>query len=229
VKLLIVSDIHGNLAALEVVLAAEPQRDAVAFCGDVVDYGPQPVECLRWVRENADHAVRGNHDNALGFDMDCRCMGTFREYSVATRAWHRTLLDQTDYEFLRQLPTLDLFEWERKHFRMAHATPQGDLFEYLSMEQWRDRIVGLDADFILLGHTHVQGMQTLGTITVVNPGSVGLARDRQGEACYAVFQDGQMQLKRIPYDVDRTVGAMRAAPLPHQVIEGMAVALTGSK
>jgi len=229
VKLLIVSDIHGNLAALEAVLAAEPQRDAVAFCGDVVDYGPQPVECLRWVRESADHAVRGNHDNAVGFDMDCQCMGTFREYSVATRAWHCTLLDQTDYEFLRQLPTLDLFECEGKHFRMAHATPQGDLFEYLSMDQWKGRVVGLNADFILLGHTHVQGMQTFGTITVVNPGSVGLARDRQGEACYAVFQDGQMQLKRIPYDVDRTVGAMRAAPLPHQVIEGMAVALTGSK
>jgi hypothetical protein len=54
-----------------------------------------------------------------------------------------------------------------------------------------------------------------------------LARDRQREACYAVFQDGQMQLKRIPYDVDLTVRAMRAAPLPHQVIEGLAVALTG--
>ena len=222
-----VSDIHGNLAALEAVLAAEPQRDAVAFCGDVVDYGPHPVECLDWVRENVTYAVLGNHDNAVGFDMDCQCMGTFREYSVATRAWHRTLLDQADYEFLRRLPPLESFEWEGKHFHMAHATPQGDLFEYLSMEQWTDRIVGVDADFILLGHTHVQGVRTFGKITVVNPGSVGLARDRQGEACYAVFQDGQMQLKRIPYDVDRTVRAMRAAPLPHQVIEGMAVALTG--
>ena len=145
------------------MLAAEPQHDAVAFCGDVVDYGPQPVECLRWLRENVDHAVRGNHDNAVAFDVDCRCMGTFREYSVATRAWHRTLLDQTDYEFLRQLPTLDRFEWEGKHFRMAHATPQGDLFEYLSMDQWDDRLGGLDADFVLLGHTHVQGMRTFGT------------------------------------------------------------------
>ena len=70
-------------------------------------------------------------------------------------------------------------------------------------------------------------MQTFGTITVVNPGSVGLARDRQGEACYAVLQDGQIQLKRTPYDLDRTVRAMRAAPLPDQEIEGMAVALTG--
>jgi len=68
VKLLTISDLHGNLAALEAVLAAEPQHDAVVFCGDVVDYGPQPVECLRWLKENADHAVRGNHDNAVAFD-----------------------------------------------------------------------------------------------------------------------------------------------------------------
>lgn len=244
-KLLIVSDIHGNLAALEAVLAAEPQRGAVVFCGDVVDYGPQPVECLRWLKENVDHAVRGNHDNAVAFDVDCRCMGTFRAYSIATRAWHRTLLDPTDYEFLRQLPTLQDFEWQGKRFRMAHATPQGDLFEYLSMNEWDDRIEGLDADFVLLGHTHVQGMRvtatyeydveaghthvrTFGKITVVNPGSVGLARDGHGEACYAVFQDGEVELKRIRYDVERTIRATRAAPLPSEVIEGLAAVLSGS-
>ena len=48
-KLLILSDIHGNWPALEAVLAAEPEHEAVVFCGDVVDYGPQPVECLRWL------------------------------------------------------------------------------------------------------------------------------------------------------------------------------------
>ena len=228
-KLLIVSDLHGNLAALEAVLAAEPQHDGVVFCGDVVDYGPQPVECLRWLKENADYAVRGNHDNAVAFNVDCRCLGTFREYSVATRAWHRALLDHADYGFLRRLPTLDEFEREGKHFRLAHATPQGDLFEYLNMDQWADRLEGLDADFVLLGHTHVQGMRALGKITVVNPGSVGLARDGGGEACYAVFEDGHVELKRIPYDVDRTVKALRASPLPSQVIIGLTAVLRGSK
>jgi len=69
-RLLILSDIHGNWPALEAVLAAEPEHDVVAFCGDAVDYGPQPVECLRWLEDNADHIVRGNHDNALGYDAD---------------------------------------------------------------------------------------------------------------------------------------------------------------
>ncbi|MBN2560458.1 MAG: metallophosphoesterase family protein [Phycisphaerae bacterium] len=220
-KLLILSDIHGNWPALEAVLAAEPEHDTVAFCGDVVDYGPQPVECLRWLAENADHSVRGNHDNALGYDVDCQCMGTFREYSVATRAWHRTMLNATDREFLRTMLICDWFEWEGKHFRMAHATPQGDLFEYLDMDQWGSQVAGIDADFVLIGHTHIQGMRTFGKLTVVNPGSVGLARDYPGKACYAVYRDGQMALKQIDYEVGHTAAALRAAPLPQHVIEGL--------
>ena len=198
-----------------------------AFAGDVVDYGPRPVECIRWLAENGDHLVRGNHDNALAFDLDCRCMGSFREASLATRAWHRTLVGTEEREFLRRLPTLTWFEWQSRHFRMAHATPQGDLFEYLPSDQWEERVRELDADFVLLGHTHIQEMRRFGQTTVVNPGSIGLARDRSGEACYAVHENGQIKLKRIPYDVDRTVADLRKAPLPEQVVERLAAVMKG--
>jgi putative phosphoesterase len=224
-KLLILSDIHGNWPALEAVLAAELDHDAVVFCGDVVDYGPQPVECLRWVMQHVTYAVRGNHDNALGFGLDCQCMGTFREYSLATRDWHRTLLTEAEREFLRGLPTLEWFEWQGKHFRVAHATPQGDLFEYLNPDQWGERIARLADDYVLLGHTHVQGMRDFGKVTVVNPGSVGLARDRRGEACYGVYENGSLQLKRCRYNVERTIATLRAAPLPRPVVDGLAQVL----
>jgi predicted phosphodiesterase len=157
-RILILSDIHGNLPALEAVLAAEPCSDAVVFCGDVVDYGPQPVECVRWLKDHTDYLVRGNHDHALALDVDCQCLGTFRDYYI----------------------------------------------------------------YILLGHTHVQGMQTCGPVTVVNPGSVGLARDCSGEACYAVYEQGAVRLRRCCYDVSQTVAALRAAPLPPQVVDGLA-------
>jgi putative phosphoesterase len=228
-KLLVLSDIHGNWPALEAVLQAEPDFDAVAFCGDVVDYGPCPVECIRWLRGHADHLVRGNHDNALGFDLDCRCMGSFREASVATRAWHRTLVGETERAFLRGMLTLDWFAWQGRHFRMAHATPQGDLFEYLPMDAWGERVAGLADDYVLLGHTHVQGLRGFGRTTVVNPGSVGLARDRGGEACYAVFEADQMILKRVPYDVDRTVALLRAAPLLGPVLDMLVVLVVGQE
>ena len=221
-KLLILSDIHGNLPALEAVLGAEPDFDAVAFCGDVVDYGPRPVECLRWVAEHARFRVRGNHDNALGFDADCRCMGSFRAASLATRAWHRTLLTDDDRAFLRGLPALHSFAWGGLPIRMAHATPQGDLYEYLAMDDWGSRLDGVTEDTVLLGHTHIQGVRRFGTVRVVNPGSVGLARDGGGVACYAVLDDsGELTLKRTPYDVQRTVADLRASPLPADVVESL--------
>lgn len=227
-KLLILSDIHGNWPALEAVLRAEPRFDAVAFCGDVVDYGPCPVECLHWLRDHARHGVRGNHDNALAFGRDCRCLGSFQEYSLATRAWHQTLLGDADRQFLRGMPTIAWFEWAGQHVRMAHATPQGDLFEYLRPDQWGDRVRDLHADCVLLGHTHVQGVRTFGGVTVVNPGSVGLARDGGGEACYAVCAGGEVALRRVPYDVERTVALLDRAPLPRPVIEGLARVLRGT-
>ena len=131
-KLLILSDIHGNWSALSAALNAERSWDAVAFCGDVVDCGPYPVQCLRWVAKHAEFSVRGNHENALAFDVDCHCMGSFRQASLATRIWHRALLSADNFAFLRALPTLTWFEWGKQHYRMAHATPQGDLFEYLT-------------------------------------------------------------------------------------------------
>jgi putative phosphoesterase len=225
-KLLILSDIHGNWPALEAVIQAEGTWDAVAFCGDVVDYGPHPCQCLRWVAEHAEHRVRGNHDNAVGFFADCRCMGSFRTYSVITRSWHHALLTTSDRKFLCRLPTLHWFEWQGRHFRMGHATPQGDLFEYLAMDQWEARVNGLEADFILLGHTHVQGMRRFGTLTVVNPGSVGLARDRGGEACYAVYDGGEMVLKRIHYDVGCTLADLARGPLPTHVVKGLSAVLS---
>ena len=88
-----------------------------------------------------------------------------------------------------------------EYFRAAHATPQGDLFESLDPDQWAERVAGLADDYVLLGHTHVQGMRTFGKITLVKP--------RQRRACprpsrrsrYGVYDDGVLELKRCRYDV----------------------------
>ncbi len=224
-KLLILSDLHGNWPALEAVLRAEPEYDAIAFCGDIVGFGPHPIECLHWVTENALYRVRGNHDNALGFDVDCRCMGGFRDLSIATRAWHRSLLSDSEREFLRRLPTIVWFKWAGRQFRIAHGTPQGDMFERLTMDQWGERVKDLDCDFVLLGHTHIQGMSTFGNLTVVSPGSVGLAGDGGGEACYAVYAGSRVKLKRVPYDVGLTIRDLRAAPVTKHLIGDLEAAL----
>lgn len=161
----------------------------------------------------------------MALNQDCRCLGTFREYSLATRAWHQTLLSDADREFLRQAPVIERFEWQGEQFHIAHASPQGDLFQYWNMADWGDQIAGLTADFVLLGHTHILGLRTFDGVTVVNPGSVGLARDRRGEACYAVYENGRMRLKRVDYDVQQTLTALRAAPLSEPIVEGLAKVL----
>jgi putative phosphoesterase len=175
VKLLILSDIHGNWPALEAVLRAELSWDAVAFCGDAVGFGPHPAQCLRWVAEHAEYAVRCDHDNAMALGVDCLCLEPFRELSLTTHAWHATVLDEFDRQFLASLPTIECFQWKGRRFRMAHATPQAGLFEYLPTDRWKERVEGLVTDYVVIGHTHMQGMRSFGTVTVVNPGSVGLA------------------------------------------------------
>ncbi len=222
-KALIISDIHANLPALQAVLEKDGTYDKLIFLGDVVDYGPHPKECLKFIRENADYYVRGNHDNALSFDVDCNCMGTFREYSIATREWHKTLLDENDIKFLKNMPVIDKAHFDENTFLMAHASPQGDISKYLDedeiLNELDSSISGI-AEYILVGHTHVQYKKKSDYSLIINPGSVGLSRDG-GEACYAVYEDGKILLNRIKYDVDTTINDLMKAPLMDKVKEGL--------
>jgi putative phosphoesterase len=225
-KALILSDIHGNLPALEAILQKERSFDTCLFLGDVVDYGPFPKECIRFLREEMDVGVLGNHDNALAHNVDCGCRGDFKQFSEETRAWHRTLLDEQDMRFLRSLPPLAQTHLDGGFVYLAHATPQGDLFHYLQEEEVDQAVEGITAEVVLLGHTHIQFKKHVGRTLVVNPGSVGLARDG-GRACYAVWRDGEIDLRRIEYDVQRTIGALKKSPISQASKTGLENVLRG--
>jgi putative phosphoesterase len=228
VKTLILSDIHGNLPALEAVLKAEALNDACLFLGDAVDYRPFPKECIRFLMDEMDAGVLGNHDNAVANNVDCGCRGDFKRYSEETRAWHKMLLDEVDLKFLRALPPLKQTHVDGETLYLAHATPQGDLYRYLQEEEIDEAVEGITAEFVLLGHTHVQFKKHVGRTTVVNPGSVGLARDG-GQACYAVLRDGKIDLRRAEYDVQRTIDALSNAPISQFSKEGLASVLLGNQ
>jgi len=219
-KVLILSDIHANYPALEAVLNTEKDYDKLIFLGDVVDYGPHPKECLEFIKSNADYYVIGNHDNALGNDTDCNCMGTFREYSIATREWHKTILSKEEIEFLRSMPYQENVKVEDKYLFLAHATPFGSLSKYLSEAELEDEVKWLPHEYILLGHTHIQYKKIIHNTLVLNPGSVGLSRE-SGKACYAIYENNGFVLKAIDYHVDKTISDLMKSPIPNNCKEGL--------
>ena len=234
-KALIISDIHANLPALQSVLDNESSYDKLIFLGDVIDYGPNPKECLTFIKNNADYYVRGNHDHAMGYNTDCNCMGTFREYSIATRKWHETLLDEDDKQFLRNMPVVDKAhlpgsnaDGDNNTILLAHASPLGDISKYLNEDEIINELDEVIAEYVLVGHTHIQYKKKIDYSLIVNPGSVGLARDG-GQACYAVYENGIVYLNRIDYDIEKTISDLMKAPIPENCKEGLKTVLQAGR
>jgi putative phosphoesterase len=219
-RIAIISDLHANLAAVESI--QEPY-DLLLCLGDLVDYGPQPREVIHWVRERALAVIRGNHDHALANNVDCRCAPVMREASVTTRRWHSQLLSPEDKEYLRRLPVTEQLQLAGANFHLAHAAPSGDLYDYHILpdapdEALTEAIEGIKSDFILLGHTHLPLLRTIGRTTIINPGSVGQPRQGDSRASYAIWEDGEVRFHHSAYDVTRTTDLLDKAPLARSVI-----------
>lgn len=211
-RILVLADIHANRAALEAV--REP-FDACLCLGDVVEYGPEPDPCVDWVRTHCRQTVRGNHDHGVVQNVDVFGTTGFRYLTKATRKATADRLTPADRRFLASLPTTAMLTLGGLKFLLVHASPRDPLEEYMQPDpkQWEARLTHVRADFVLAGHTHHQYQLTVGSTTVVNPGSVGLARDGDPRGRYAVIDDGKVELKQFEYDVEATVAAVAAADI----------------
>jgi protein phosphatase len=217
-KLLIISDLHAKWEALN---AIQENWDRLFCLGDLVDYGTSPHEIIRFVRENMGVAVRGNHDHAVAYDVDCGCAPPFHAMSVATRELMKQMLRPEEIEFLRSLPEEQTVDIEGSRFYLCHAAPTDHLYRYLDKaspdEVWEGEAAVSDADVILIGHTHQQFVKRVGRKWFVNPGSVGLSRDHPGKACYAIWNDGNIELKQVSYDVQKAIERVRGSTLPDEI------------
>ena len=156
-KVLVISDVHANLEALKSVLGVP--HDITLFAGDITDYGPRPKECIKILREVSYKMVRGNHDNAVAFNVNCGCVPETHELSVKTRKYKKQILNKEEIEFLRSLPLKEEFEIDNKTFFIVHASNSDPLFTYLKPDtpkkKLKEEFGSITTDFIIYGHTHL--------------------------------------------------------------------------
>ena len=210
----LISDIHGNLEALEVVLDdIKAQGVSEIYClGDIIGYGPNPRECIDRVMEHCAVTLLGNHDQGAMFDPDGFNIGAERAIF-----WTREQLESPNdrdgnerrWEFLGELPR----SYRSGPFLFVHGSPRNPLSEYIFPEdiynhRKMERLFQLVERYCFQGHTHVPGVFTEGfqfyapeeidneyTLgegkLMINVGSVGQPRDGDNRACYVILDDGQ--------------------------------------
>jgi len=217
-RILIFGDLHANLEALRAWQAVEPQPDVVLFLGDVVGYGPDAGACLTWIRRHADCAVRGDHDEGAATQATQHPAWHDAELAAATLAHARRILTQDELRYLGALPLEARLNLNDARFYLAHAAPRAQLGPGLDLLMTSERrlqaeLEGLDADVVLVGHTHVPSIRRVGRTYIVNPGSLGQPRHGTPSATYAVWQDGDLAIRHVDYDYATTQRKLALLPL----------------
>ena len=240
VRVAVLSDIHSNGPALEAVLAALPEVDAIWQLGDVVGYGPHPVGVIERLSSKGAGGVRGNHDAAALGEIDTEWFNGDARTAVE---WSGTQLTAPARKWLTALPTTR----REGHFTLAHASPRDPVWEYVYSPSIAAAVFGaFDTTHCLVGHTHVplvfrEGRDAIEMLdprigevvrlderrTILNPGSVGQPRDGDPRASAMVLDTEALTATwlRIPYPVEETQAAMREAGLPARLVERLSYGL----
>ncbi|MGH3014910.1 MAG: metallophosphoesterase family protein [Gaiellaceae bacterium] len=228
-RVAVLSDIHGNLHALEAVLASVDRGapDEIWCLGDLVGYGPRPNRCCALVGERADVCLIGNHDLAVLGRID---LDVFAPDAAESARWTAEVLEPEPRAFLEALePTA-----AQRGAGLFHASPRDPVWEYvLSPEVALASLAETGDGLVLVGHSHVAlrfgseqralALCEEGTDVdlrrerwLLNPGSVGQPRDGDPRAAWLLLDldAGRAVFRREPYDVGRTQAEIRERDLP---------------
>lgn len=229
-NLVIVSDIHANLEALETVLADIERRkpDAMFCLGDFVGYGASPNECITRLRPLIDGAVMGNHDDAA---IGRTALDGFNHEAARAARWTANALTPEHHEYLGGLPMQG--SWHGAN--VVHATPsEPAAWHYvLSPAEADFEMQHFSEDLCFIGHSHYpgtfvsHGTRSLytrqskvrlepGMRYIVNVGSVGQPRDGDPRAAYLTWDSERRELEhiRLEYDIEGAAARIRDAGLP---------------
>lgn len=234
----IITDIHGNLPALEASLEAIAAIgvDAIYCGGDLVGYGPNPNEVCRLIEDRGIPTIYGNYDYAIARDLDdCGCAYVTkhdRELGQQSVAWTLAHADQRSKDFMRALPFDLRFELGTERIRLVHGSPR-KVNEYLFEDKpasLYERLAGLaDCDVLVFGHTHKPWIHAYSGVLFVNCGSVGKPKDGDPRAGFAILEldeTGRVRasIERVPYDAKAVAHEVAAAGLPGEYAEKLIAA-----
>ncbi|MCJ7479402.1 MAG: YfcE family phosphodiesterase [Candidatus Nanohaloarchaeota archaeon QJJ-7] len=211
----VLSDIHGNLPALEAVRADAGSLEDAFFCGDLVGYYPWPDEVVDVARKKDFIGVRGNHDEALVIGSS---FGFGGEAGEAIQ-WSKGEVSDRNLRYLEALPYTRSEKFQGKDVLIAHGSPRQPIEEYIYPERVNEQFLErqtFDPEVLLLGHTHVPFVKEVGDALVINPGSVGQPRDGDPRASYAELDLKAMdaEIHRVEYDIGRVEEKVEEEGLP---------------
>jgi predicted phosphodiesterase len=215
VRVAVLSDVHGNLPALEAVLAElEAERVGRIVVGGDVASGPMPVETLDLLRAAGATFVRGNADRVLDFAGGAAGP---REVWVQARVWVAARLGEERLAFLAGLPLDAVVDVDGLGpVRFCHGAPGSDTLTVTRLtpdERLRELLAGVDERVVVCGHTHVQFDRLVDGVRVVNAGSVGFPYEARPGAYWALLGP-DVAFRRTPYDVEAAVREIRATGYP---------------
>ena len=239
-RVAVLSDIHGNLVALDAILATVGSVDAVWHLGDVVGYGPEPDGVVERLAGLGAVGVAGNHDlAAVGGDQ----IAWFNPYARAAMEWTRRRISDATRSWLAALPGRQRVA----EFSLVHGSERDPVWEYVtSVPVARANLAVLQTRFGLHGHTHLpmawaerdgrvdaiapsadSTFQLTLERALLNPGSVGQPRDGDPTACYLVIDEdaGLCTWRRVAYDVPAVQAAMLDAWLPRRLADRLGFGL----
>jgi predicted phosphodiesterase len=248
VRVLLLSDIHSNLEALEACLAAAPAYDLAVNLGDIVGYGASPNEVIERSRRLGKFFVRGNHDKAVCGLIDIK---DFNPVAALASSWTRDQLTWENLEWLRSLPQGPLQIEGLPDAQFVHGSPVDEDGYVVTVTDAVEPLIAAPTMVTFFGHTHLQGSfvlngdhvdsihpayRTVGQIEssefplknkvpyLVNPGSVGQPRDGDWRAGFAVFDfDARIvAFYRVPYNLKSSQDRILAADLPKRLATRLA-------
>lgn len=206
-KILIISDIHGNFPALQAIDKYFQTVDLAICLGDIVGYHCYVNEVIDYLRNNRVVCIQGNHDRYIfeGLENQTKEINDSVRFGIEIA---NKKLSLESKEWLKQLPTSLSFKFDGISFLCCHGSPWDVTNGYVySNSNLFPKMEEFSFDIIALGHTHRAYTKHQGSVTILNPGSIGQARDTEGFACAKIIETTTKEITTIqePYDFMTTI------------------------